>query len=959
MFRAEKPVSVWNKPLKLNFKDFFIALTGTVVDIVKGDIASLPKDIVEIASSLSIETKTEECVWMLICRSITSAIRDLVDESRDLFISFPEDTTLVCNHLDFSLEEKPVIIDENLFNHPGDLPFLQDIRIVFREWLICCGLDEAQANSISARLRSYFVFALNNEWISKPSDYEIIRELVNTPFTKAEKRERDWNKYNAWLQKQIDVSMFDEAFSLNQVYVPLRAYYITKYKDISKEPQNIDRAIELESDKGFTCHIVDMQTELDKWLEKGNKEDAIRVISGGPGCGKSSFAKMYAVHVALRGETKVLFIPLHRFDPQDDLIHAVGSFAINTDHFDYNPFSPADGEKRLLIIFDGLDEISKQGKVGADIAQQFIREIEMKVNQRNNIELRVQVLLSGRTLFVQANATEFRQSEQILNVLPYYESPNFARSIYDPKRLLEIDQRDLWWNKYGIAAGGHYDCMPDKLKSKELQDVTSEPLLNYLFALSYTKGNFDLTDGINLNSIYSNLLNQVYKRGYSDNRLRRNVPEMSEDDFSCVLEEIGLSAWHGNGRTTTISEIMNCCNYSGNNDLLEKLQEGAKKGVTRLLAAFYFREADEIRGTEHTFEFTHKSFGEYLAVKRIMRLLKLVNSETRRRISTRGTGWDYEDALCKWAWLFGPSPITTYIFDFLCREIQQQDKENEVKPWQETLQNLISYMLKNGMPMEKARDRITYFEQKRQARNAEEALLAVLNACARSTEDISHIKWPNETSAGEWIHFLQGQRWGGENRLVLNCLSFLDLDNSVLDGSDFYETNFEHSSMKMVRLYSAFMSFACLVHTNLNGSNLEYANLNGSNLEYANLNGAKLEYANLSGADLGGADISHASLKSANFTGASFVNTDLKHANLRNANLQRAKLGGADLSGAKLEGANLDSADVRGAKLENTYLKGANLEGAIFTEDQLSKSQLLKVCGVPVILDELNNPDHL
>ena len=61
---------------------------------------------------------------------------------------------------------------------------------------------------------------------------------------------------------------------------------------------------------------------------------------------------------------------------------------------------------------------------------------------------------------------------------------------------------------------------------------------------------------------------------------------MRYEDFLRVLEEIGLAAWHGDGRSTTVREIEEHCQASGVGILLKDFQEGAKAGVTRLLAAF-------------------------------------------------------------------------------------------------------------------------------------------------------------------------------------------------------------------------------------------------------------------------------------------------------------------------------------------------------------------------------------
>jgi hypothetical protein len=67
-------------------------------------------------------------------------------------------------------------------------------------------------------------------------DYVFGRE-PGTPFTKAGDREWAWTAYAALLQRRIQEGIFDEPFSLNQIYVPLNAYYLeeTTKKDSREE----------------------------------------------------------------------------------------------------------------------------------------------------------------------------------------------------------------------------------------------------------------------------------------------------------------------------------------------------------------------------------------------------------------------------------------------------------------------------------------------------------------------------------------------------------------------------------------------------------------------------------------------------------------------------------------------------------------------------------------------------
>ena len=91
---------------------------------------------------------------------------------------------------------------------------------------------------------------------------------------------------------------------------------------------------------------------------------------------------------------------------------------------------------------------------------------------------------------------------------------------------------------------------------------------------------------------------------------------------------------------------------SGVGGMLDAFQEGAKAGVTRLLAAFFFRQYGQRISGDPTFVFTHKSFGEYLAARRVVRAMERVSRELERRASSPDEGWDERDALTHWAQIF-------------------------------------------------------------------------------------------------------------------------------------------------------------------------------------------------------------------------------------------------------------------------------------------------------------------
>lgn len=903
-----KPVSAWNKTIKVNFKEFFKALSKAIGQEYAGNTGRSISSAVDAVSAMELGDDYGGLAWLLIYRSLLQAVFTLVQENEELLLrdsnnprviqyklgTPPDDPNAFTPQLDLSLEEGQLTIDEKFFDHPGSLPVLEHLKRPFSQWLEGFGLSVSQAASIADHLRGYFVYALNEQWRERADEYTPLQKAFDTPFTKAGAKEQAWFHYSAWLRKQVDEPMFGEAFSLRQVYVPLRGYFEEKAED-PKQERTIGQT------KPVNKIVVDLEQSLTAWMGKGDSADYLRVISGGPGYGKSSFTKILASRLSENSKFRVLFVPLHLIDPAADLVEAVGNYVSMGQILPYNPLDKDEGDPRLLIIFDGLDELTMQGKLAAETAQQFVLEVQRKAELLNSKKNpRLMVIISGRDLAVQANVGVLRKPQQILHVLPYFIPQEQRHGHEDKLNLLEIDQRELWWELYGKANGKNYPGMPPELHRDDFVEVTSQPLLNYLVALSYERNTLNLAEDSNLNRIYEDLLKAVYDRKWAENP-HPSTAEVQEDDFIRILEEVAVSAWHGDGRKTTVREIEEHCEEGGLKGLLDALQEGASKGVTRLLMAFYFRQAGSRASGDRTFEFTHKSFGEYLTARRIVDVAREIHDDMERPQKFRASRFNEQLALERWVTICGPVAMDEYIFRFISNEMLLVDKAT-VGRWQDTLIRLINYMLIHGMPMERLTPRPAYQEENKQARNAEESLLAVLNACAKSTRKTSDIKWPSKTSCGEWISRLQGQRIGGINVLSMNCLSFLNMAGCTLFMRDFYGSNLKYSNFSDARL-----AFATLSH---------------SDLRNAQLDNATLHYANMEAANLAGASLIGAQLAETNFKGANLKGANLMRVSLRGVNLTRANLEGADLTGAILEGA-----DLTGANLTRTNLKGVDLEG--------------------------------
>jgi hypothetical protein len=531
---ASKPKSLSEKSFQLDFKALFKALSKGLTHFAVGKWAEAGNDAVEALCAIGVSTDPGELAFRLVHRSLVKAAFDLVGESVSLFSEKTErDSEALLEHLDFSISTRAFRVDRQFLDRPSTLALVADIQPLIEVWLEGHGVSVPSAKAVATRFPSYFTFALHQEWRRNAKSYAALKEALDTPFAKASDREWAWKEYASMLQRSIEEGVFDEPFSLRRVYIPLNATVL--------EESAIGHSEESILARRTRRGVVALDAELDRWLNSASRQDLIRVVSGGPGSGKSSFARIFAARVAQEGKHKVLLVPLHLIDPTRDLVEEIGRYVREEGLLRENPLDPESPEPNLLIIFDGLDELAGQGKAATEIARSFIREIEKVVEWRNaNVKLRV--LISGRELIVQENESELRRPRQILTLLPYFQPtpPDHDRryivwereAYHDRNRLLKDDLRQQWWTKYGELTGRGYKGLPTELDREDLTEITAQPLLNYLVALSFTRGKLDFSKDINLNTIYDDLLGAVHERAYEAPPLQPYPPYESRSVLS-------------------------------------------------------------------------------------------------------------------------------------------------------------------------------------------------------------------------------------------------------------------------------------------------------------------------------------------------------------------------------------------------------------------------------------------
>lgn len=676
----KQPVSLLNRNVKFDLKAFFIqassTVAGTAIQVATvnpiGALTSIVTGLSGASKAISLEEiPVEQRAWLLVVSSLTHAIAKTLEDFNDLFensIEFFQLNT-VSEQLTNQINELEITLTNDFFNNPHKLAFLEDISHILICWLQQLGLNDIQTKSFIYQFKSQFPMSLHYEWGTNSSYYALIVEKLDTPFNMANRLQKQASEYRYWLQQQVNERIFEEAFGLKQIYVPLRAYYKKTISDNDSKLTEV--SVEAEGsevlnihDKNISKKVCNLYEEINEWLNQTDVDDNLKVISGGPGSGKSSFSKILASELAEKSDVPVLFIPLHRFKISGYLPDAIRQFLDN-----HNILSQENllNESNLLLIFDGLDELSMQGANSKEVANDFTEELKEVLREKRGLNWKA--IVTGRELSIQQQQNKLKKQKTILYLLPYFINQDDRDGFDDPENLLLEDQRNEWWQNFGELKAKGFDGLPEILATEHLEPITKEPLLNYLLSLSYLRQDIKFTTDTNLNQIYADLLDSVHERKYTGSRTHKGINDIEKENFIRILEEIALIVWHENGRTASINKIMDRCKEAGIASYFEKFKGDAESGVIRLLMAFYFREFDGSQG-EKTFEFTHKSFGEYLTAKRIMLELEIMLDEVERGRRRAGSGWTLEYAFEKWIRICGAQPISYELNRFIDGELK-------------------------------------------------------------------------------------------------------------------------------------------------------------------------------------------------------------------------------------------------------------------------------------------------
>lgn len=814
--------------------------------------------------------------------------------------------------------------------HPNDLvnpadaaalrPLMEAVASTLQD------LSAGKGNNVSAdqkRFRSALRAASARVLALDPDYYAPLHEILNNPMSEGEQRDRAWQRHATWIRGLYERRPIfsidpDKRIPLRDVYQRLRAFWHDEVPDEDANDEPGHHRPDWQRKMLLRAHVDHLHALMHAWLSE-TTATPLRIVAGGPGSGKSSFAKAFAVEVSDQTEWRAIFIELQNlaFD-KGELERRIGEYLTSasvysaidpagTAGFPQNPLSwRADASDPVLLIFDGLDELSASNETSAELSRTFVLEVNnylVRANANTGIAPIRAIILGRNTaceLGVRAANLPLGTMIHVAALIPLEhhtdvglpEHHNEERvQIFDPHTVREIDQRVEYWKRWAALTGVATATVPEAITSDVLEELNVEPLLLHLLIQSgYTGDNWEKAAD-NRNRVYWEIFNRVLTR--NEDKTRLNGKALATSDAMVALECMGLAAWRGGGRT-------------GGNDAFRELLERYSPRLYRthsdndLLSQHYIAVQFHTRqGFGDGYEFLHKSFGEYLTARALLSIAQV----TARRMRDEEEPETPKEAARRWCSLVASAEMTDFVVNFVLDEARLLAEQKDILPIKDTLTQLFSWVQHHGMPVHEGASG-TYREIETAQRCAETALLTVLSALARACRRTGdNVTDSRAVDAPPWSINVDWPRNSSERGSISNRGSIAPRRMLTRLG-DAWEPAIRRSLGGLV-LTDSWLSALWLID-----ADLSRANLSGSELILANFARADLTRANLKSAFLGDAHIRQATLTEADLTNADLTRANLADANLNDANLTDANLNGVDLTATQnLTQEQVNSAD--------------------------------------------------
>lgn len=589
-----------------------------------------------------------------------------------------------------------------------------------------------------------------------------------------------------------------------------------------------------------TRPVDDVLTETEALLVNPRGPHLVFVV-GAAGLGKSTFAMMLADRLAARADVTPVLLRLRDVAPERPLLGEIERLLTDEGFTAGGDFLLA---PRIVLVLDGFDELGDSARTSPDVFILRVRELV----RDGHIQA---ALLTGRdTLFGDRSAC-FPEDSDVFTLQPF-----------DPPRV------HRWAENWQRVTGRAFDTTRfalDALGDDTLREVASHPLMLYMLARMEADGQEVMAESFDGRArVYRTIINWCCKR----HEELRPGDRWKSSHMRRFLRAAGYASMVRGRDVLRLDDVKDAIRALG----LETGDDPARFAAERTILAFTHKG-----DAAQTWEFTHRSFGEFLAAEYLASVALRVVERSRGALDDDET-WrlDTGEATREWLGAFGTTLVPANVERYLKWLLREAGK-NTLATLRTRLGDIYRELIDETEAIEAVHVARAWGQSPSKVRG-----FALANVCLVGGGKKRFL--PEKAHPGHFVDAYHAIRCAvhdaKDHTRIYRRVGLQGIDNR---------------SVRDTQAWNSLMLF---------GIDASSCDLSGADLSFTLISGANFAHANLSRTRWGGAfllevDFSHADLRTADISLAEAFESNFNGADLTGANAAYAEFYDCDFEGAK------------------------------------------------------------
>ncbi len=470
------------------------------------------------------------------------------------------------------------------------------------------------------------LFVKNEKKTNRTADDDYDRNKKDKEYEEHEIEYRKWLKIK--LEKSTIIGMPEGIFDETQEAVNLRDTFVPPHLTVSVAAE---RKTDAEGIGMYQHSGEDIDDSPEKILADAASKFRLLLIIGEPGSGKTTLLQHFAMlnTLELPGFSSPIIIRYLPFldmaargEEQKSLPEKFSESLKSYSQIDHSFFDDCLKRQSTLVLLDGLDEISdpeQREKVCTWVAQKaewFDKAFFVMTTRDKGYGEKEQNAL--RTEKQKAIVERFSSRQQMEFLIKWFRAAFFRDQMRDEGKCTELRKKEIEVSTERIAKITAQELVEylEKKENKGLKDLAGVPLLLQIMAILW-KQSGALPE--NREKLYCVTLDYLL---YHRDKGRKIPTLLPAEEAKLLLAPIALwmlDKGHKMAPKVEMNEIMQ--------DIIDTMALKYRNNSSEKVCKYFVERAGVLRDLGAGYEFSHKTFQEYLAA---IQLLKSVTSEAGR-----------------------------------------------------------------------------------------------------------------------------------------------------------------------------------------------------------------------------------------------------------------------------------------------------------------------------------------